>query len=193
MAWLYPPGNSVQFFLTFFTLSTFYPFFSLSTKYWHNYISSSGTINSNMKKTILSVIILTAFSGLGSCKKEKDPGCEKTVAGIAANYKLTKVETVSTSGNNDVTDTFLDACKKNAFYSLKTDKTVMYTEISSSCTGSGNGTWDVNNGNITITGPGGFQFSNAPIESWDCSTLKITQTINVAGSTVNGRFTFVKQ
>ncbi len=143
-----------------------------------------------MKKIILSALIIASFAG---CKKDNDPTCEKTVAAIAANYKLTKVETVSSSGSSDVTNTFLTDCQKNAFYGLKTDKTFTYTEISSSCMGSGSGTWDVTSSTITITGSGGYVFDNAPIESWDCNTLKITQSISFAGNTINARFTFVKQ
>ncbi|MFT3911012.1 MAG: hypothetical protein QM737_16455 [Ferruginibacter sp.] len=148
-----------------------------------------------MKKIILFAIVV---STMVSCKKESGPSCEKTVAKIAANYKLTKVETVSTTGTSDATDTYLDACKKNSFYSLKTDNTYTYTEINSTCTGSSTGTWSIGSNNtikITrTTGTGGFEFIDAPIESWDCSTLKITQSLTSGGGVnVNLRFTFVKQ
>ncbi|MBS1743787.1 MAG: hypothetical protein JST81_12205 [Bacteroidetes bacterium] len=143
-----------------------------------------------MKKIIFIAFIAASLT---ACKKENDPVCEKTVTAIAANYKLTKIETVTAAGSSDVTNSLLDNCKKNAYYGLKTDKTFTYTEISSTCTGSGAGTWDVTSSTITITGAGGFDFTNAPIESWDCTNLIITQTINVAGVTTNYRFTFVKQ
>lgn len=142
-----------------------------------------------MKKIILSAIILASVI---SCKKDEDPKCEKTVAAIAANYKLTKVETVSSTGTSDVTPTFLTDCQKNALYLLKTDKSFTYTEISSTCTDSGIGTWDVTSSTITISGAG-YTFNNAPIESWDCTNLKVTQTGTLGSATVNLRFTFVKQ
>ena len=144
-----------------------------------------------MKKIILVSMLFSAL--LISCKKEKTDSCEVSVAAIAANYKLTKVETVSASASSDVTSTFLDDCKKSAFYRLNVNKTYNYTEISSTCTGSGDGTWDASNNTVSIAGPGGFQFVNAPVESWDCKNLIITQNISLAGTTVKGRFTFVKQ
>ena len=144
-----------------------------------------------MKKIILIAIVAVSFT---ACKKENDPVCEKTVNANAANYKLTKVEVVSTTGNSDVTDAFLDACQKNSLYGLKTDKTFTYTEISSSCAGSGTGTWDVTSSTITISNtPNGYSFNNALIESWDCTNLKVTQTGTLGTQTVNLRFTFVKQ
>ena len=145
-----------------------------------------------MKKIILSALILGSL--VVSCKKDDPvPTCEKTVAGISANYKITKVEIVSTSGNSDITSTYLDACKKDGLYQLKSNNSFIYTEAGSSCTGSGTGSWNVAADKITIIGSGGLQFSNSPITSFDCTTLTVTQDIDLAGTPVNGKFTFVKQ
>jgi hypothetical protein len=145
-----------------------------------------------MKKIILSVIIAGAL--FTSCKKDNPaPSCEISNAGLTANYKITKVEIVSTSGNSDVTSTFLDACKKDGLYQLKSNGTFAYTEAGSSCSGSGNGSWSVAGNAISITGTGGLQFANAPVTGWDCTTLTVSQTINLVGTPVNGKFTFVKQ
>ena len=145
-----------------------------------------------MKKMILSAIVLSSV--LMSCKKDDPaPACEKTVAGIAANYKITKVEIVSSTGNSDITSTYLDACKKDGLYQLKNNNTLTYTEAGSSCTDSGTGSWNVVADKITIIASGGLGFTNAPITGWDCTTLVITQDIDLAGTPVNGKFTFVKQ
>ena len=142
-----------------------------------------------MKKIIFSVLLSSA---LFACKKDKGPACETTVAGISANYKITKIEIVSGSGSTDVSSTFLDDCTRSGLYQLKADKSAIYTEAGSSCTGSGTGSWDVSNNNISIS-VGGFDFSNAPIKSWDCNTLTVTDDFSSSGITASYRFTFVKQ
>jgi hypothetical protein len=146
-----------------------------------------------MKRIILALIVLASVA---SCKKDKnDPNCEKSVAGIAATYKLTKV-TVKMTGfpEQDVTSS-IDACELAATYMLKADKTVIYTE-SAACGGSGTGTWDVLAGaNITITTNGSStDFPNsAPttaIAGWDCNSLVLTE-VPTAGQTYT--YTFTKQ
>ena len=144
-----------------------------------------------MKQIILSAIFISTL--FISCKKDKSPSCIVSVAGIAANYKITRVEVVSSSGNSDVTSAFLDDCKKDGLYQLKNNNSFIYTEAGSSCTGSGNGSWNIISNKITIAGAGGFQFTDAQVESWDCTTLTVTQNISLGGADVNGRFTFVKQ
>ena len=148
-----------------------------------------------MKRIILSLIVLSSV--MISCKKDDAPAtCEKTVAGIAANYKITKVELVTSTANSDITDAILDACKKNAIYQLKANNSFIYTEIGSSCTGSNTGSWNVANNAISIvsgTGSGAISFTNAPITGWDCSTLTVTQDIVFVGTASNAKFTFVKQ
>ena len=148
-----------------------------------------------MKRIILSLIVVSSV--FISCKKDKAPAtCEKTVAGIAANYKISKIEIVSTSGNTDITNTILDACKKDAIYQLKANNSFIYTEIESSCSGSSTGSWNVANNAISIssgTGSGAISFTSAPITGWDCSTLTVTQDILFVGTASNAKFTFVKQ
>ncbi len=147
-----------------------------------------------MKKIILSLFVMSAV--FVSCKKDDAPAtCQKTVTGIAGNYKITKVELVSASGTSDITNT-LDPCQINAIYQLKADNSFVYTEVGSSCTGSSNGSWNVANDAISIssgTGSGAISFTSAPINSWDCTTLSVTEDIVFVGTTSNAKFTFVKQ
>ena len=147
-----------------------------------------------MKRIILALVVLASVA---SCKKDKnDPNCEKSVAGIAATYKLTKI-TVKMSGfpETDVTSSMLDACELAATYQLKADKSVIYSE-SAACGGSGTGTWDVLAGaNITISTNGNSMdfpstAATTSIAGWDCNSLVLTE-VPVAGQTYT--YTFTKQ
>ena len=147
-----------------------------------------------MKKIILALVVLASVA---SCKKDKNnSNCEKSVAGIAGTYKITKA-TVKMTGfpETDVTTSMFDACELAATYQLKADKTVIYTE-SAACGGSGTGTWDVLAGaNITIATSGnGMDFPSSAattsISGWDCNKLVLSE-VPTAGQTYN--FTLTKQ
>jgi hypothetical protein len=129
-----------------------------------------------MKKILslaLSLLVLTT-----SCKKNDNniPGCETTVAGIAGNYKLTKLVASANGINTDITYT-IDACALNALYQLKADKTIVYTE-SGTCSNSAVGTWDVVDSRITARA-GTFNFTDSHIDN-NCPGIAITQPIGGA-------------
>ena len=137
---------------------------------------------------------------IASCKKDKnDPSCEKSVAGIAATYKITKVTVkVPNFPEQDVTNSMFDACELAATYQLKSDKTVVYTE-SAACGGSGTGTWDVlTGGNITWSTSGNsFDFptgasATTAISGWDCTSLVLTEVVSGGGGQTY-TYTFTKQ
>jgi len=148
-----------------------------------------------MKRIILGIMVLATVA---SCKKDKnDPNCEKSVAGIAASYKITKATVkMNAFPESDITTTLFDACELNGVYQLKSDKTVIYTETAAGCTGTGVGTWDVVGGNITITFAtgGGIDFpysaTTTAISGWDCTTLVLSEE-PVAGQVY--KYTFTKQ
>ena len=135
---------------------------------------------------------------VASCKKDKnDPSCEKSVAGIAATYKITKV-TIKVSGfptETDVTSSMFDACELAATYQLKADKTVVYSE-SAACGGSGTGTWDVLAGGNIIWATNGNSIdfpstaATTAISGWNCTSLVLTE-VPTAGQTYT--YTFTKQ
>ncbi|MEO6253346.1 MAG: hypothetical protein ABIO79_08580 [Ferruginibacter sp.] len=148
-----------------------------------------------MKKIILGIMVLATVA---SCKKDKnDPSCEKSVAGIAASYKITKV-TVKSTGlpETDVTSSVYNACELAGVYQLKTDKSVIYSETLA-CGGSGIGTWDVlagGNFSMTFVSGNGTDFPNTAattsISGWDCNTLVLSE-VPTPGQTYN--FYFTKQ
>src|SRR6476620_8429713 len=124
-----------------------------------------------MKKFLL-LAALGSTVLLSNCKIDKaaTPSCEVTVAGMAANYKITKVELVGSTGTTDVTTTVLDDCERSGLYVLKADKTLVYTEAGSACSGTGTGDWDVVNGKISINGAG-YTVSNLTVNNWNCTTF----------------------
>jgi hypothetical protein len=102
-----------------------------------------------MKNYFFAAIAASAL--LFSCKKnDKETTCEKTVAAIAGNYKITKV----TVAGQPATDLyFSEACQKDDVFQLKADKTMTYSDAGTQCNPADNGTgdWDVVNGRIIIT------------------------------------------
>jgi hypothetical protein len=146
-----------------------------------------------MKNLLAAVLLITL---LFSCRKNgvlcKEPPevCERTVPGIAGNYKLTKFELVSfsTGQAQDVTAT-LTACELSGIYDLRIDRTANYTEMAN-CNGSGTGTWDLTDGGVLITS---FwtRIRNTSIVSWDCTNLiLITHFPSVLN---NNRYTLTRQ
>ena len=141
-----------------------------------------------MKKTLIALFAVAAFA---SCKKSKDSvTCEVSVAGIAGNYKITKVIAYFPSPlpDQDVTASILDDCDKSGVYQLKSDKTITYTETAS-CSNDGTGTWDVVSGKLTINSPA-QAFTDLPVSGWDCGTLVVTEDI---GSGAGYKLYFTKQ
>jgi hypothetical protein len=139
-----------------------------------------------MKK--ISILALAAVTLLASCKKNKDAeSCEVSVAGLAGNYKISKVEVVSSIITTDVTATFLQSCERDDIYQLKADKTLVYQDGGVSCGGSAtrNGTWDVVNGKLTINASAGGDVSGGSVTN-NCSSFVTEETGSV-------RTTFVKQ
>lgn len=147
-----------------------------------------------MKKFILPAFAFVL--ALSSCKKDDPaPSCEKTVAGIAGNYKVTKLEQVVGGMSTDVTTSVLSACQLGGVFQLKSDKTFIYTEAGGACTDNGVGTWDVVGGALTVTGTSGgsYDIDNATITSWNCSTLVASESANLGGVTIEYRATMTKQ
>jgi Lipocalin-like domain len=146
-----------------------------------------------MKKILFTLLVGTLV--LGSCKKKDDdtpPVCEKTAAGIAGNYKTTKVEVNTGGGFSDVTNVLLDVCEKDDVYKFNANGTFQYEDAGTVCSpsGSGTGTWSVANGKLTAANSGSsFDFASATINSNDCTTFIVEESQQ--GSTI--KVTFTKQ
>jgi hypothetical protein len=144
-----------------------------------------------MKKLIYGLMILAAVTAT-SCKKDKNPSCESTVAGIAGSYKITHVEAdyPSPVPDQDMTDFVLsDNCAKSGIYTLKADKTFTYTESGTGCSTSDSGSWDIVDSKLTLSA-GSVDFASTPLTSWDCTTFIVTED---QGSNISYKFSFTKQ
>jgi hypothetical protein len=131
-----------------------------------------------MKKLFILVSVFLFLST--ACKKSSSSGttCDKTVAGIAGDYGVTKIQS---SLLGDITNTVLpDPCDRDDKVQLKADKTVNLVDAGTVCSpaNTGSGSWDVVSGKITISAPFlPIAITNATITSYDCHTLVITADV----------------
>ncbi len=143
-----------------------------------------------MKKILLGMLVLGAMA---SCKKDKDdPSCEKSVAGIANTFKLSKQTAESSAGGGEQ-NVPLDACTLSGVYVLKNDKTLTYAETGAGCSTTPDaGTWDVVSGKLTVSN-GPLLFSDMDIYTWDCTNLTVGFAQSGGGFTTTVRYYLVKQ
>lgn len=140
-----------------------------------------------MKKYFFAAIAASVI--LVSCKKnDKETTCEKTVAALAGNYKITSMTMAGVS----VMDQYVDACQKDDVYQLKADKTFIYDDAGTQCSpsGDGAGTWDVVNGTITITQSSGSSIDFSGTVNNKCNSVEVSEDF---GSNVKLITTFTKQ
>jgi hypothetical protein len=121
-------------------------------------------------------ISLLAIIIIASCKKKDIATCETTMAEIAGNYKLSKLEKVyyNPDAIQNVTNT-LTPCELSAVYVLKTDSTAVYTEPGT-CTGNSTGSWYTQGAGMFIffSSGNGSKINSASFTSWDCTSLVLT-------------------
>lgn len=148
-----------------------------------------------MKKNILAVlVIIIAFT---ACKKDPAPApkvCGKTVADIAGNYALIKIELASGTSYSDITTTYLQPCQLDDKLMLNASGVAGFVDEGTICTpnGSRNGIWSITtDGKITIAG-GSISVTSADIVSFDCNTLVLLSNQNYGGYPIQLRITIKK-
>lgn len=144
-----------------------------------------------MKKIL--ILALSAAAIFSSCKKKKDTPatCEVTIAGIAGNYKLTKIEAVAAGVATDVTNTYLDPCEKDDIYQFNTNKSFTYQDAGTACAPSsaGTGTWDVTGGKLVLTHSGnGPDIVSGTVKN-NCTNIVVDDLLGTAVL----RYSFTKQ
>jgi hypothetical protein len=148
-----------------------------------------------MKKNVLFFFaLILAFS---ACKKDPVSTakvCQKTVADIAGNYALLKIELASGTTFSDITTTYLQPCQLDDKLMLNANGVAGFVDEGTICTpnGSRNGTWSITtDGKISIAG-GSISVTSADIESFDCNTLVLLANQTIAGFPVQIRLTIKK-
>ena len=141
-------------------------------------------------KTLIAGILVFIF--LAGCRKKTD-NCHDTIADIAGQYKLTKLEQVvpSTGMAQDITAA-LSSCQLSGTYTLMADNTINFAEPAN-CTESGNGRWSVEYGNfISMFSSGGGRLAGllTSIVTWDCKTLVLIT--HYPDASTNDRFTLTR-
>jgi len=132
-----------------------------------------------------------------SCKKDPiaaPKSCGKTVAEIAGNYSLTKIELANGTMFTDVTTTYLLPCQLDDKLMLNANGVANFVDEGTVCTPSGsrNGNWTLSaDSKITIAG-GSISVANADIVSFDCNILVLLANQTVAGFPVQIRLTIKK-
>lgn len=138
-----------------------------------------------MKNYFFAAVAASAL--LFSCKKNDKTSCDNTVAALVGNYKITKI----TAAGQDQTNSFyFEDCNKDDIFQLKADKTLIYDDAGTLCSPAddANGTWDVVNGQISITHGGGSPDASGTVKN-KCNGFEVTQ--NIGG--VDIVYTFTKQ
>jgi hypothetical protein len=123
-----------------------------------------------MKKTILSVIVLTVL--ITSCKKEEStPGsCTVSSTSLTGTYKPTGLKyKASSSAPEQDFFAMLESCEKDDIIKLNSNGTMDYQDVNSVCTPSGSysSTWSFSGTTFTMDGTPGT------IQSFNCKTLVI--------------------
>ncbi len=146
-----------------------------------------------MKKIILLAFTATAL--FSACKKKNDTPktCDVTVARIAGNYKITRIELLvnGTPSGTDVLANYLDPCERDDIYQLKADKTLIYQDAGTLCspTSAGTGTWDITGGKLRMVNSGaGIDINSGTVNNY-CTNF--TADDNFGGLSI--RYTFTKQ
>ncbi len=131
-----------------------------------------------MKK--ITILALGAVVLMASCKKSSDSSsCDVSLTAIAGSYKISKIEAVVAGTASDITNSSLDACERDDIYVLKADKTVSYQDAGTVCSsnGTGNGSWDIVNGKLTLNVTGtGTDFADATVSN-NCSSIVVEESI----------------
>ncbi len=125
-----------------------------------------------MKNYFFAAVAASAL--LFSCKKNDKTSCDATVAALAGNYKIVKI----TVAGQDVTNSYYsEDCNKDDIFQLKADKTLAYVDAGTQCSPADNGTgsWDVVNGQITITHTGGSPDVSGTVSN-KCNGFEVSQT-----------------
>jgi Lipocalin-like domain len=133
-----------------------------------------------MKK--IAFIVTAGILVFTACKKKNDDApttCDLTATGITGSYKATKIEFSAGTGYIDVTTSVLDLCERDDTYNFNANGVFVYTDAGTVCSssGSGNGTWSVTAGKLTVNSASssGIDLSGATLSNNNCTSFIATE------------------
>lgn len=132
-------------------------------------------------------VVFIAFAFI-ACKKEDGTSINKE--NLSGKYKVERIQIKVGTNTQDVTNYALPACQQDDIQVLQQDFTYLYNDAGIVCTPSltHQGIWDLQSGNTIV-----IEQNPMHIDSFDGSTLQLSDSSTYNGQTYFTSFTWVKQ
>jgi hypothetical protein len=140
-------------------------------------------------KSLPLALLIISLATFSSCKKDKDAPAI-SIQSISGSYKLGAWTYQENQMPPDDLIQYMDDCEKDDIINFKTDKTFTNTDAGVQCMPPGgyNGDWDLpSTTKIILDG------EEHTLDSFDGTTLKVSQSETLSGVTEVYRMTLVKQ
>lgn len=138
----------------------------------------------------LSLLVLCAAT-FSACKKDKnDDSLAVTKENLVGTYVIASIKAKAAgSGDQDVTNTWLQSCEKDDQYILKSDLTMQYKDAGTVCSSAGDytGTWSLTGSKINIDG------SEETVKTLTKGTLVTEWSDNSSGMTLTITTTYSRK
>jgi hypothetical protein len=143
-----------------------------------------------MRKILLATSAVALFLTINACKKSSTTSSARTVQNFSGSYGITAL-TASLSGLVLNLYDSLPACERDNVIQLNTDLTAKFIDAGVKCVPPSDslGTWSLSQNTDTLYVAGSASF----IQSWDGSTLVLTNAESISGFPVVATTTLKKQ
>jgi hypothetical protein len=144
-------------------------------------------IRSFTKALALLVLVSASFS---ACKKDKDDSLAVTKENLAGTYKVASIKVKVTGiGEEDVTDSYLDACEKDDELVLKSDLQFNYVDAGTACSfnGSYESTWTLTDKKVA------FDDYEGTVDKLTSKEMILVETETQSGVTWTTTYVFSKK
>ena len=141
-------------------------------------------------KSLPLALLIISLATFSSCKKDKDDAPAISIQTISGSYKMSAWTYQEGQLPPEDIIQYMDDCEKDDILNFKTDKTFTNTDAGVQCVppGSYAGDWDLpSTTKIILDG------EEHTIDSFDGTTLKVSQSETVGGVTEVYRMTLNKQ
>jgi len=143
-----------------------------------------------MRKLQFAIFAIALFLGINACKKSTSTSNARTVQNLSGSYSITAL-TASLSGLVINLYDSLPACEKDNLIQLNTNMTAQFIDAGVKCVppSDSSGNWSLSQNTDTLYVAGSASF----IQSWDGSTLVLTNAESISGFPVVATTTLKKQ